>query len=260
LSSRSSVLLFGWGLLSSGLLGWGLLSWGALGCNAMLGIEPGHLVQEAGATPLESHVPTEQAVAEDAESGDCPEPALQCSECVQDCASNALALCLGDGACRDQLVAQRDCLFAKADCSDPDGDCMETIDQDKGVGREMYDCLVACAKPCPAPYFATNCDVYCGAMQQNCAEASGWDDVEDCQAFCRDKGPRYLQCITVHAEVAGGYKNSNHCLHALGKPDADPCSKVESLPTCRDGLRVTGYACTKDSQCCSDSCVGQICE
>ena len=177
-------------------------------------------------------------------------PKPTCVSCASaTCTQAEQDACLFDSACRSAMVGYAQCLGSACDGSS-DSTCFSRLFPYSNT--TVPRCLSGCSADCEMSPIYSDCQLYCGCMLSNCS--APFPTTESCISNCLKLDPAVVRCRWSHCEVAGLYTAENrlHCAHAVGvalctgpPPPAPPDCPNKSLD---------GFACTRDSNCCSDNC------
>lgn len=232
-----------------------------VGCNAVLGIDEAHSRDQGTVSSTIQVIPV----------AGCDAPTTECATCVS--GSRAFQECLADHDCRKALDVYRACLGSKCD-----GDtCFEKLQA--SAGQPVADYVRG---ECPqfenVTPLVSVCDLYCACMGQvlppdieggvsdglTCETFAGapWTagNLVECKNNCETLAKTDLasvNCRWGHCELAASGELRTHCGHAI---DSSICP-VAVVPNanCTD-RSLSGWACERAQDCCSNHCAGHICK
>lgn len=221
------------------------------GCNAILGIEEGHLDEDTSSTEQ----PICNASQGVALAACMPTAQLQtdCENCItRECVAKAApGATLDNAQYRIALAAYRSC--QRAECTDS-GNCAKCLSAEPSAA-----CVAKCAPSCQGAEVLNWCDAYCRCMGANCKDAqpkykfADGSAAPDCMTKCAAEDIWRVNCLMTHCEIAAS-QGTHHCYHA---DDSEPaCERTPPSPTActnRDQKQL-GYPCKFSSDCCSGAC------
>jgi hypothetical protein len=129
--------------------------------------------------------------------------------------------------------------------------------------NDMVTCLGGCQDACgdmppnvTASTLFSMCELYCACMDHNCPGSVTAGAGSACVASCMGADPSLTYCRKMHCEfISLGGQSITHCPHAVGVGQCEtPPAPNDSCDDIYDGL-----PCTRDSECCSGECIGEVC-
>jgi hypothetical protein len=231
-----------------------------IGCNAVLGIDEAHSRDSAVSNSKSLVIPAEG----------CDIPQTECAKCVS--GSNALISCMGDHDCRKSLDAYRQCLGSKCE----NVACFDALSV--SAGSAVADVVHAECPVCEGTSpLASMCNLYCACMQQTLPTPAGAvADGMTCEAFndaaslpwaagtlvactdaCKKLDLASLNCRWSHCELANNGETRAHCQHAISEVSCPLAVAADA--DCTD-KKPFGWGCDVSKDCCSNRCIGNICQ